>query len=61
MPFGLTNAPVMFCNLINDVLYDYLDRFVVVYLDDIVIYSDSLEEHLLHLKLVFQRLRKDKS
>jgi hypothetical protein len=60
MPFGLTNALATFCNLMNDVLYDYLDRFVVVYLDDIVIYSDSLEEHLSHLRLVFQCLRKDK-
>ncbi|KAL0307331.1 UNVERIFIED_CONTAM: RNA-directed DNA polymerase [Sesamum radiatum] len=37
MTFGLTNAPATFCNLTNDVLYEYLDRFVVVYLDDIVI------------------------
>jgi hypothetical protein len=60
MPFGLTNAPAIFWNLMNDVLYDYLDRFVVVYLDDIVIYTKSLDEHLVHLKLVFQRFRKNK-
>ena len=39
MPFGLTNASIMFCNLMKDVLFDFLNSFVVVYLDDIVIYS----------------------
>ena len=57
MPFGLTNAPTTFCNLMNDVFFDYLDRFVVVYLDDIVVYNNTLEEHLEHLKKVFERLR----
>ncbi|KAK4397971.1 RNA-directed DNA polymerase [Sesamum angolense] len=57
MPFGLTNAPAMFCNMMNDVLYEYLDWFVVVYLDDIVIYSETLNEHVKHLRAVFQRLR----
>ena len=57
MSFGLTNAPATFCNLLNDVFYDYIDQFVVIYLDDIVIYSDSLEEHQEHLKMVFKRLR----
>ncbi|KAL0328234.1 UNVERIFIED_CONTAM: Transposon Ty3-G Gag-Pol polyprotein [Sesamum calycinum] len=56
MPFGLTNAPTTFCNLMNDVLYEYLDRFVV-YLDDIVIYSETLNEHVKHLRAVFQKLR----
>ncbi|CAL5371561.1 unnamed protein product [Camellia sinensis] len=57
MPFGLTNAPATFCNLMNDVFNDYVDQFVVVYLDDIVIYSESLEDHLSHLRKVFSRLR----
>ena len=60
MPFGLTNAPATFCNLMNDVLFDYLDAFVVVYLDDIVVYNQTLKEHEMHLKKVFQRLREHK-
>ena len=50
MPFGLTNAPTTFCNLMNNVVFNYFDDFVVVYLDDIVIYSRSLEEHVNSLK-----------
>ena len=57
MPFGLTNAPATFCNLMNDVFYEFVDRFIVVYLDDIVIYSESLEDHLEHLKKVLSKLR----
>jgi len=57
MPFGLTNAPATFCNLMNDVLYDFLDNFVVVYLDDIVIYSRGIEDHVTHLSKVLSRLR----
>ena len=59
MPFGLTNAPATFCNLMNDVLYEFLDDFVVVYLDDIVVYSQSLREHVEHLRLVFSALKKN--
>ena len=59
MPFGLTNAPTTFCNLMNDVLFDFLDSFVVVYLDDIVIYNLTLEYHLVHLEKVFERLRQN--
>lgn len=55
MPFGLTNTLTTFCNLMNDVLYKLLDRFVVVYLDDIVVYSETLEEHVWHLEKVFCR------
>ena len=56
MPFGLTNAPATFCTMMNEVFQEYLDKFVVVYLDDIVIYSSTLEEHVEHLKKVFAKL-----
>lgn len=59
MPFGLTNAPATFCTLMNQVFHDYLDKFVVVYLDDIVVYSSTLEEHLEHLRLVFEKLKEN--
>ncbi|XP_062075961.1 uncharacterized protein LOC133780099 [Humulus lupulus] len=59
MPFGLTNAPATFCTLMNKVFQDYLDKFIVVYLDDIVIYSNTLGEHLDHLKLAFALLREN--
>ena len=57
MPFGLTNAPASFQNLINEVMDDLIDKCVVVYLDDILIYSDNMEEHLEHIKQVLERLR----
>ena len=53
MPFGLTNAPATFFNLMNDVLCDYLDAFEVVYLDDIVVYNQTLKEHEKKLRMVF--------
>lgn len=56
MSFGLTNVSVTFCNMINDMVYKYLDAFIVVYLDDVVTYSKTLQEDSNHLKLVFQRL-----
>ncbi|KAI5328758.1 hypothetical protein L3X38_028155 [Prunus dulcis] len=59
MPFGLTNAPATFCTLMNKVFHPFLDKFVVVYIDDIVVYSNSLEEHLEHLQKVFQVLREN--
>jgi hypothetical protein len=57
MSFGLTNAPAFFMNLMNSVFMDYLDKLVVVFIDDILIYSQSEEEHVDHLKMVLQRLR----
>jgi hypothetical protein len=57
MSFGLTNAPAYFMNLMNKVFMEYLDRFVVVFIDDILIYSRSESDHEQHLKLVLQKLR----
>jgi hypothetical protein len=57
MSFGMTNAPAFFMNLMNRVFMDYLDKFVVVFIDDILIYSQSEEEYVNHLKMVLQRLR----
>src|SRR6266542_459218 len=57
MPFGLTNAPATFQRLMNYVLHDYLNDFVVVYLDDILVCSDTFDEHINHLRKVFTKLR----
>jgi hypothetical protein len=56
MSFGLTNAPGYFMNLMNNVFMEYLDRFVVVFIDDILIYSKSESDHEEHLRLVLQKL-----
>ena len=56
MPFGLTGAPSTFQSYINDIIHDCLDRFAVAYMDDILIYSNSLQEHILHVRTVLQKL-----
>ena len=60
MPFGLTNAPATFQRLMNDVFREFTDKFVVVYMDDILIYSKTPAEHEQHLHMVMQLLRKEK-
>ena len=57
LPFGLTNAPATFMALMHQVLQPYLDRSVVVFLDDILVYSKTLEEHVQHVRQVLQQLR----
>jgi hypothetical protein len=58
MPFGLSNAPAFFMTLMNKVFMEKLDRFVVVFIDDILVYSKSAEEHGQHLRVVLGKLRK---
>jgi hypothetical protein len=57
MSFGLTNAPVVFMDYMNRIFQPYLDKFVVIFIDDILIYSRDPQEHVVHLRIVLEILR----
>lgn len=58
LPFGFKNSPMTFVSLMNEILRGYSDDFIQVYFDDIVIYSEKIDNHLTHLTQVFERLRR---
>ncbi|KAG7559449.1 Integrase catalytic core [Arabidopsis thaliana x Arabidopsis arenosa] len=60
MPFGLTNAPALFMRLMNGVFSEYLDEFVIIFIDDILVYSKSSKEHEVHLRVILKKLREQK-
>nr|GEY65619.1 hypothetical protein [Tanacetum cinerariifolium] len=60
MPFGLTNAPAVFMDLMNQIFHEFLDKFVIVFIDDILVFSKSKEEHEDHLRTIIQTLRQEK-
>lgn len=60
MPFGLTNAPTALMDLMNRVFQPFLDRFVIIFIDDILVYSKTMKEHEEHLRVVLQTLREMK-
>ena len=59
MPFGLANAPAAFQSFVNEIFFRYIDEFVIIYLDDILIYSQNVESHKKHLFMVFQKLKEN--
>ena len=59
MPFGLCNAPATFMRVMNDVLRPFIDEFVIIYLDYILVFSKSLDEHVMHVRKVLDILRKE--
>ena len=56
MPYGLTNAPAIFQSFVNEVCQEMINRFLIIYIDDLLIYSYSLKEHIKHVQKVLQRL-----
>ena len=57
MSFGLTNAPAYFMNMMNKVFMEFLDKFVVLFIDDILVYSKNEEEHKEHLRMVLGKIK----